>query len=102
MLYRFEPGDVSVRHWKWQDAYRHDLEFLAHIVDLLNLLRLEIAHDRAAVRDSLDDPHLFQLEQCEPDVAAMGIEVRAQILLDQPLARVPPSEHDVFLELSDD
>ncbi len=32
----------------------------------------------------------------------MGIEVRAQVVLDQPLARVPPAEHDIFLELSDD
>jgi hypothetical protein len=32
----------------------------------------------------------------------MGIEVRAQILLNQPLARVPPAKHDIFLELSDD
>ena len=49
-----------------------------------------------------DDAHLFQLEQRQPDVAAMRIEVRAQVLLDQPLARVPPAEHDVFLELARD
>jgi hypothetical protein len=32
----------------------------------------------------------------------VGIEICAQGLLDQPLARVPPAEHDVFLELSHD
>ncbi len=30
----------------------------------------------------------------------MGIEGRAQILFDQPLARVPSAEHDVLLKLS--
>ena len=92
--------DVGVRHRKRQDAHRHHLEFLAHVVDLADLARLQIAHDRAAVRDPLDDAHLFQFEQREPDVAAMGVEIRAQVLLDQPLARVPAAEHDVFLELS--
>ena len=30
----------------------------------------------------------------------MGIEVRAQILLDQTFARVTPADHDVFLQFS--
>ena len=35
----------------------------------------------------------------EPDVAAMGVEGRTEILLDQALARMASSQHDVFLEL---
>ena len=102
VLQRLEPDDIRLLHGKWQDAHRHHLKLRAHVVDRRHVLRREIAHDRAAVGDALDDPLLFQFEQREPDVTAMGIEVRAQILLDQPLARVAAAKHDVLLELARD
>jgi hypothetical protein len=98
-LHGLQPDDVGGRHRKRQNPNCHHLEFLAHAIDLAHLPRLEIAYDRAAVRDALDDAALFQLEQRQPDIAAMGVERRAQVLLDKPLARMTPAEHDVFFEL---
>src|SRR5476649_322063 len=101
-LYRLEAGDVRLRHRKRQDAHRHDLKQLAYVVNLRHLPGCEIAHDRATVRDALDDSLLFQIKQSKPDVSAMGIEVRAQVLLDEALARVPLAEHDALLKLPRD
>src|SRR5256885_2306971 len=58
----------------------------------------ELAHDRAAVGNALNDPLLFQLEESEADAGAMGIKLLAKVLLDQPFARMAPAEHDVLLE----
>jgi len=38
----------------------------------------------------------------EPHVGAVRVELLAEILLDQPLARVAPAEHDVFFQACGD
>ena len=93
-----QPGDVGGGDRKRDDAHRHHLEFLAHRVDFLDLQRRQPAHHGAAIGDALDQPLLLQLEQRQPHVAAVGVEEVAKVLLDQPLARLAASEHDVFLD----
>ena len=90
-LQGLEPFDVTLRHRKRQDAHRHDLKFFAHAVYLRHLSGAEVTHDGAAIGDALDDPLLLQFEKRQPDVAAMRVEVDAQILLDEAFARMAPA-----------
>src|SRR5260370_26363054 len=81
-----------------KNAHGHHLELLAHRIDLAHFLRREIAHNGAAVRNTPDDSLLLQFEQSEAHIAAMGVEVLAEILLDQVLARMAPAEDDVLFQ----
>ena len=94
-----ELVDIAARNGERQDANRHDFQFLADRVDLpVTSFRREVADDRAAIWDALNDALFLELEEREPDVGAMRVELLAKILLDQPLARVTPAEHDVFFQ----
>src|SRR4051794_6655036 len=81
-----------------KNAQRHHLELLAHRVDVPDLLRRQIAHDGAAVRNTLDDSLLLQLEQREAHIAAMGVEALAEMLLDQVLARMAAAEDNLLFQ----
>jgi hypothetical protein len=59
-------------------------------------------HHRAAVGNALDQPLFFKFKQREPNVAAMGLEKITQILFDQPLPRLAPSQYNVFLDTPGD
>src|SRR5258708_20057554 len=80
-----------------QNADRHHLQLLAHRVDLFHVIRGEVPHHGATVRDPLDQSFLLQFEQRQPDVAAMSLEALAQILFHQPFAWIPPAQDDAFL-----
>src|SRR4029077_13599711 len=57
----------------------------------------------AAVRNASDQAFLFEFEQRQPDVPAMGLKQVAEILLHQPLPRLTPSQYYVLLDaLGDD
>src|SRR5713226_6042095 len=81
-----------------ENADGHDLQLLAHRIDLPHLLWSEIAHNGAAVRNALDNSLLLQFEQSEAHIAAMGVEALAEILLDQVLARMASAEDDVLFQ----
>src|SRR6266567_1714524 len=93
-----ELGEVARIHGKRKYARGHDFQLLANRIDLRHLPRSEIAHHRAAIGNALNEPLLFQLEQGEANVSSMRVEVLAQVLFDQALARVAPAEDDVLLE----
>src|SRR5216684_2358259 len=77
-------------------ADRHDLQLLAHCIDLSHLLRREVANNGATVRNTLDNSLLLELEQSEAHIPPMGLEALAEILLDQALARMAPAENNVL------
>ena len=52
----------------------------------------------APVRDAFHQAYLFKLEKRQPHIAAMGVELFAEILLDQALLRLTPPEHDILLD----
>ena len=93
-----ELVDIAACNGEGQNSNCHDLQFLANRVDFCHFVRSEVAHDRAAVRNSLDDALFLEFEEGEPHVCTMRIELRAEILLDQPLARVTPTQHDVLFQ----
>src|SRR5215467_2144493 len=97
-----ELGKAAYANRKRKDAYSHDFELLANRVDFENLLGREIAHERAAIGNALNDTFLLQFKQGQPNITAMGIEAVAQVLLDEALARVTPTEHDVFFQAGRD
>ena len=43
-------------------------------------------------------PFFFEFEESKSYVGTMRIELFAEILLDQPLPRVTPTQHDVLLQ----
>ena len=43
-------------------------------------------------------PFFFEFEKSQPNVGTVRVELLAQILLDQPLTRVAPAEHDFFFQ----
>src|SRR5713226_9537793 len=77
--------EIAFGDGKRENAEGHHLELLAHRIDLPHLLRREIAHNGAAVRNTLDNSLLLQFEQSEAHIAAMGVEALAEILFDQVL-----------------
>src|ERR1039458_9091889 len=83
-----ELVDIAACNGEGQDSNCHDLQFLAYRVDFCHFVRREVAHDRAAVRNSLDDALFLEFEEGEPHVGTVRVELLAEILLDQPLARV--------------
>ena len=93
-----ELVEIAFGDGERKNAQRHHLELLAHRVDLPHLLRREIAHNGAAVRNTPDDSLLLQFEQSKAYIAAMGVEALAEILLDQVLARMAPAEDDVLFQ----
>src|SRR5580704_2556244 len=93
-----ELVDVGARHGKWQNSHRHDLQFFAYRVDLHDLLRGEVAHHRAAIWNALNNALFLELEKSQPNVGTVRVELLAKVLLDEPLTRVTPTQHDVFFE----
>ena len=87
----FECGKPRRRNRKRQNPHCHNFQFLAHGIDLHHLLGCEIAHDGAAIGNTPDDALFFQLEQSEPNVTAVCVELFAKILLDEALTRVTPT-----------
>src|SRR5215471_6970540 len=77
LLELVEFGELACGGGKRENPYRHDLQLLAH--------------GGAAIGDALNDTLLLELEQRQAYVTAMGVEAVAQILLDQPLARMTPA-----------
>src|SRR5665811_1515549 len=51
-----------------------------------------------AVRNSLDDVLFLEFEEGEPHVGTVRVELLAEILLNQSLARVTPTQHDVLFQ----
>src|SRR5262249_43598775 len=62
----------------------------------------EIAHDRTAIGNTLNDSFLLKLEQSQPNVAAMRVEAIAEILFDQAFARVTPAKYDILFQAGRD
>src|SRR5580704_17270047 len=93
-----ELVDVGARHGKWQNSHRHDLQVFAYRVDLHDLLRGEVAHHRAAIWDALTNALFLELEKSQPNVGTVRVELLAKVLLDEPLTRMTPTQHDVFFE----
>jgi hypothetical protein len=61
-------------------------------------LRGEVAHHRAAIWDALDYALFLELEKSQPNVGTVRVELLAKILLDEPLTRMAPTQHDVLFE----
>src|ERR1039458_1462799 len=78
-----ELVDITAPNGEGQDSNCHDLQFLANRVDFCHFVRSEVAHDRAAVRNSLDDSLFLEFEEGEPHVGTVRVELRAEILLNQ-------------------
>src|SRR5260370_37573072 len=97
-LQLIELGEVARIHGKRKYACGHDFQLLANRIDLRHFLRSEIPHHRAAIGNALNESLLFQLEQGEANVTSMRVEVLAQVLFDEALARVAPAQDDVLLE----
>src|SRR5450755_3014519 len=93
-----ELVDIAAPDGEGQNSNGHDLQFLAYRVDFCHFVRREVTHDRAAVRNSLDDALFFEFEECQPYVGTVRVELLAEILLDQPLARVTPTQYDVLFK----
>jgi len=97
-LQLLQPLDILVADRKRNDADRHHFQLFAHRVNFLHLQRGQAANQRAAIWNALHQAFLFELEQRQPHVTAMGLEQVGKILLDQPLLRLAPPQHDVLLE----
>ena len=97
-LQLLQPLDIRGRDGKRDDADRHHFQFLADLVDLPYLQRREPAYHGAAIGDAFHQAFLFQFEQRQPDIAAMGFEQVAKILLDETLTRLTPAQDDVLLD----
>ena len=91
-----ELVEITTRNGEWQNSNGHDFHFFADRVDLRHFFRREVAHDRAAIWNSLDDPFFLEFEERKSDVGAMRVELLTEILLDQPLARMAPAKNDVL------
>src|SRR5437899_7967207 len=97
-----ELVEVAFGDRQRKNAQGHHLELLAHRIDLPHLLRREIAHNGAAVRNTPDDSLLLQFEQSKAHIAAMGVEALAEMLLDQVLARMASAEDNVLFQAPGD
>src|SRR6478672_1020376 len=93
-----EPIEIAFGDGEGKDAQRHHLELLAHRIDLPDLLRREVAHNGAAVSNTLDNSLLLQFEQRKAHIAAMGVEALAEMLLDQVFARMASAEDNVLFQ----
>src|ERR1700681_662422 len=93
-----ELFDVGAGAGEWQNSHCHDLQFFAYRVDLHDLLRGEVTHHRAAIWDALNNALFLELEKSQPNVGTVRVELLAKVLLDEPLTRVPPAQHNVFFE----
>src|SRR5271166_3864769 len=91
-----EVVDIAAGDGKWQDSNRHNLQLFAYRVDRGHFFRSEVAHNCAAIGNSLDDPLFLEFEKSEPDVGAVGVELLAEILLDQAFTWVTPAQDDVL------
>src|SRR5258708_6801835 len=88
---------------KRDDADRHHFQLFTNRVDFLHLQGRQSANQRAAIGDALHQALLFELEEGQPDVAAMGLEQVTKILLDQAFPRLTPPQYDILLDaLCDD
>src|SRR5260370_13369545 len=97
-LQLLQPLDILVADGKWNDADRHHFQLFAYRVNFLHLQRGKATNQRAAIWNALHQAFLFEFEQRQPHVTAMGLEQVGKILLDQPLFRLAPPQHDVLLE----
>src|ERR1700692_3889877 len=93
-----ELVDVAAGDGERQNSNGHDLQFFAYGVDLRDFFRREVADHRPAIGNTLNNPLFLQFEKGEADVGAVRVELLAQILFDQALARMASAQHDVFFE----
>ena len=97
-LNRLEPGDQRRIGRQRHALGGAALQDLAQLADLLDLLRAEVAHRRAAVGLARHDADALELAERLAHRMALGAEALHQHVLDQALARLQPSEQDVELE----
>src|SRR6202023_2714971 len=50
------------------------------------------------IRDARNNALFLELEKSQPNVGTVRIELLAKVLLDEPLTRMTPTQHDVFFE----
>jgi hypothetical protein len=94
----FKLGKIAGLDRKRKYPRRHDLQFLAHGVNLRDFLRREVTNDCAAIGYARNDAFLLKLKKRQTDIAAVRLEAVAEVLLDETLARMASAEHDVFFE----
>src|SRR5579872_1682400 len=102
-MYFIQLFKIGRCHRKRDDPDRHHLELFPHCVDFPHLFWRQPAHHGATIGNSLDQSLLLEFEEGQSHVAAMRAEEIAEILFDQPFARLTPPKDYVLLDaLGDD
>ena len=102
-LYFLQSFDICGGDRERNDTNRHHLQLFPNGVDFPYLAGGQSAHQCTAIGNSPDQALLLEFEQRQSHVAAMGLELVTEILLDQPFARLTPSQDYVLFDaLGDD
>jgi hypothetical protein len=81
---------------------RGPFQDLTHRIDLVHVLRRELAHRSAAVAPALDQAEALELDESLAQHMALGAEALSELLFDQPRAGREPPEDDLFLQRGDE
>lgn len=73
-----------------------------HVVEFLDLTGRIVAHQHTPIGTAHDNAQLLKFAEGATDNMPLGIEAARQILFDQPLPRLQPTEDDVELKCGTD
>src|SRR5258708_7990341 len=66
--------DIAFGDGERENADGHDLQLLAHCIDLSHLLRREVANNGATARNTLDNSLLSELQHTQSTIPPMGLQ----------------------------